>query len=197
MRICYTLLLVGCLESVGSEHVVVDPQDDLPDGMGERWTAEQIAADEAAARELPIARTVAGDYAWEATDVHAARINPHREGHGETPVVRSACLDAIARRWSLRMASGNCGDDVICHRPDAGPSSLSTQVERCWRWWELGENVAVADSEASTWTGLLGSPPHHENIDGAWNAGGSGRFGIGVFARSDGRVFVTQLFAQR
>ncbi|MEJ7601310.1 MAG: CAP domain-containing protein [Kofleriaceae bacterium] len=194
------LLLAGCLDRGGPDpdaDPIVDDTDDLPDAMGLRLTAAELAADEARSGEPPLATPAEGAYAWEAMDRHAARFDPHREAHGETGLVRSACLDAIARRWSLRMASGVCGDDPICHRGDGGASGLQLQVSRCWSWSAIGENVALNSSEAGAWIAFLDSPPHHANIDGPWNDGGSGRFGVGVFQRADGAVFVTQVFARR
>ena len=191
------LLLAGCLDRVDPAPFPGDPADDLPDDAALRLSDDELAAEEARAGEVPLVAPAAGAYHWDWMDAHGARFDPHREAHGETPIVRSACLDAIARRWSLRMASGVCGDDPICHRGDGGPSGLQVQVSRCWSWTAIGENVALNQSEVGAWMAFLASPPHHANIDGAWNDGGAGRFGVGIFRRADGAVFVTQVFARR
>lgn len=166
--------------------------DDLPGGIGAPPTTE---IDD----EAPIARPAHGGYDTDAANAHAARINPHRGEHGIDALVRSACLDAIARRWARRMASGACGDnDPICHRPDRGPSSLEAQVSRCWPWLGIGENVAMGRTEPRLFRAFLDSPGHHANIDRDWNVvAGSGKYGVGVFRRSDGYLFVTQVFATR
>ncbi len=192
----WLVLLAGCADIVNppAEDLF---SDDVPDGHGERLTADQIAAEEAASGEIPIAHPAAGHYAWDAADAHAARFNPHRLDHGRDALHRDACLDGIARRWARRMASGVCGSDPICHRGEGGPSGLVTQVDRCWSWSGIGENVGYGPSEATLFQGFLDSPPHHANIDHDWNAGGAGKFGIGVFLRDDGRVFITHVFGTR
>jgi hypothetical protein len=193
-----TLSLGACVpEELTGE--VDHSDDDLPDDLGPRLSDAELAADEARAGDAPVAQFAAGTYAWDAANAHAERIDPHRASHvGRDELRRSACLDAIARRWSRRMASEVCGgNDPICHRPDAGPSSLVVQVNRCWSWMRIGENVAVGAAEASLFQAFLGSPGHHENIDLDWHAGGHGKFGVGVFRRADGRVYVTQVFATR
>lgn len=202
MRSRLALLLcvaaTACIEPPDAFEGEVDHSaDDLPDNRGHRLGPADLASEESAARELAMQEPAMGAYAWDATDAHAARINPHRTEHRQEAITRSACLDAVARRWSRRMASGICGDDVICHRPDGGPSGIVTQVGRCWPWAAIGENVAVGGSEASLFEALLASPGHHANIDADWHAGGWGKYGVGIFRRADGRIYITQVFATR
>ena len=197
MRLAIVVLLAGCMEpfDVAEEDL---HSDDVPDDRGLRLSAAELADEEAAAGELRIADRVEGAYAWDEADAHAARVNRHRTEHGTDEVRRSACLDGVARRWALRMASGICGDDdPICHRASDGPSGLRTQLDRCWQWSAIGENVGVTDSEPRMFQGFLDSPGHHANIDAAWNGGGAGKFGIGAFRRADGRLYITQVFATR
>lgn len=190
--------LTGCTEALDPYTSDDRGEDDVPERSGERLSPEEIAAEEAASGEAPLGTPAAGAYAWDAADAHAGRVNPHRQAHASaTPLKRSACLDAVARRWSRRMASGACGPEELCHRPDTGPSSLTYQVSRCWSWWKIGENVAYGGGEERMWNAFLDSPGHHHNIDDDWNKNGGGKFGVGVFRRSDGRVFVTQVFATR
>lgn len=198
MRSCLAvLLLAACVSPEDLAGEVDHSADDVPDDRGPRPTEAELRAEDDAAGELAPPHSVAGHFAWDATDAHAARINPHRESHGAAAIRRSACLDGVARRWAQRMASGACGDDLICHRPDAGPSSLVAQVGRCWPWTRIAENVAVGAAEASLFVAFLESPAHHDNIDEDWHAGGWGKYGIGVFRRGDGRLYVTQVFATR
>ena len=57
----------------------------------------------------------------------------------------------------------------------------------------MGENVAYAGSIDQAFQALLNSPPHLANIvDGTFN-----RVGVGIVVGSDGRVWVTMVFAQR
>lgn len=190
-------LLTACLPSEDLAGDVDHSDDDVPDTQGERPSDAELLAEDTAAGELPPPRSAAGHFAWDATDAHAGRINPHRESHGADAIRRSACLDGIARRWARRMASGTCGDDLICHRPGAGPSSLVAQAGRCWPWSSLGENVAVGPDEAGLFEAFLASPSHHANIDKDWHDGGWGKYGVGVFRRGDGRLYITQVFATR
>jgi hypothetical protein len=205
-RVYYTLemsrlaaalvLLAGCgLLELPSEDLF---SDDVPDDQTERLTDAEVAAEEAASGESPIPVPAEGAYDWDASDSHAARINLHRTSHGADTINRSSCLDAIARRWARRMASGICGNEIICHRSENGPSGIVTQVERCWDWARIGENVGTSPLESEMFQFFLDSPPHHANIDKLWNNDGAGKFGIGVFRRTgDDRLFLVHVFAAR
>ena len=191
-----SLLAVAVLFMMTSCAVTVGP-DDIPDEGGEVLTDEEIAIDEEESGEEAILIERGGAYDYGAANTHAGRVNPHRRNHGRNAIDRASCLDGVARRWARRMASGACGSQEICHRPDSGPSSLAAQVSNCWSWARAGENVGVGGSEASLWSAFLGSPDHHANIDHGWNTGGDGKFGVGVYRRGDGRVFITHVFATR
>ena len=57
----------------------------------------------------------------------------------------------------------------------------------------MGENVAYAGSIDQAFQALLNSAPHFANIvDGTFN-----RIGVGIVTGSDGRVWMTMVFAQR
>lgn len=141
---------------------------------------EDADADDVGASESAI--TGAYDGTSETTDHQ--RINRRRATIGKGALTRRACLNSIARAWSLKMATAN----QLSHNPN-----LSTQVQnRCTglRWRRLGENVGVGGSELQIWNALMASAPHKANIEGAYDS-----VGIGIYKRSDGTMFLTQVFA--
>ena len=128
-----------------------------------------------------------GAFDGTAETTQAGRINRRRERLGRRKLNRRTCLNTVARRWSAKMASNN----TLAHNPN-----LAAQVSnKCGavglRWRGLAENVGVGFSELSVWQAFIDSSAHRANIDkAAWDS-----MGIGIYKRSDGKMFFTQVFA--
>ena len=126
-----------------------------------------------------------GSWDTAAEAVEYWNINAHRGRIGRGNLARRQCLDNIARVWTVKLASEN----RLSHNPNLGAhvTGNCTGV----RWKMLGENVGYGQTEASIWQAFLASPGHRANIETA-------RFdslGVAVYRRSDGRRFITQIFA--
>lgn len=115
-----------------------------------------------------------------------AMVNAARKSETRSPLMRDSSLDTIAREHSAKMKKASLvGHDVGDGDPgqrlrDAGITSNIT-----------GENVAGASSLVRAHRALWLSPSHRGNLlDDRYT-----RMGIGVVTGDDGRVYVTQLFA--
>lgn len=109
------------------------------------------------------------------------RLNQLRAQNGQPALFADSELVAKAQNHSQDMAAGG----QLFH------SSLRADVTGNPR--KMGENVAYAGSVEQAFQALLNSPPHLANmVDGSFN-----RVGVGVVVGSDGRVWVTMVFAQR
>jgi uncharacterized protein YkwD len=109
------------------------------------------------------------------------RLNALRAAAGQPALLPDQELIGKAQAQSQAMA----GQGQLFH------STLREGVTGSPR--KLGENVAVAGSIDRAFQALVDSPPHHANmVDGSFN-----RAGVGIFQGSDGRIWVTIVFAQR
>jgi uncharacterized protein YkwD len=109
------------------------------------------------------------------------RINDLRAKSGQPALLPDSELVAKAQAQSAAMAA----QGRLFH------STLRDGVTGNPR--RMGENVAYAGSLDQAFQALLNSPPHVANmVDGTFN-----RVGVGVVAGSDGRIWVTMVFAQR
>jgi len=108
-------------------------------------------------------------------------INKVRANVGLGPLLLDPSISAIARDWSLQMASGNFFE----HRPG---DDLSAMLPAGWRQW--GENIASAPDIYYAQSGLEQSPGHYANMVGPFT-----HVGIGVFS-TGGQVWITQNFAR-
>ncbi len=112
-------------------------------------------------------------------------LNQERTRRGLEPLRMEPLLVAGARRHSQLMAEQGTLSHQFRGEPDLNgrlaPTGLHFDVS--------GENVAVNSSAAGAHRGLMGSPPHRENIlNPRYNA-----IGIGVL-RSGEQIWVTQDF---
>lgn len=123
-------------------------------------------------------------------------INRERSLRRLSPLGLDDRLCKIARRYSREMArTGNFGHydtegNSVIERADAGGFS---------DWRRIGENLffasGISDQQLPriTVNGWMRSPSHRRNILSAhWRL-----TGVGVYRASDGRVYVTQIFADR
>ena len=109
------------------------------------------------------------------------RINDLRAKSGQPALLPDSELVAKAQAQSAAMAA----QGRLFH------STLRDGVSGNPR--RMGENVAYAGTVDQAFQALLNSPPHLANmVDGSFN-----RVGVGVFTGSDGRIWVTMVFAQR
>lgn len=115
-----------------------------------------------------------------------AMVNAARHSEAKKPLMRDSVLDELALRHSeamqkVRVVGHDVGDGGPGQRlADAGFSATHT-----------GENVAGAATVVRAHRALWLSPSHRGNLlDGRFT-----RVGIGVARGEDGRVWVTQLFA--
>lgn len=123
-------------------------------------------------------------------------INRERSLRRLSPLGLDDRLCKIARRYSREMArTGNFGHydtegNSVIERADAGGFS---------DWRRIGENLFFASGISDQQlpriavNGWMRSPSHRRNILSAhWRL-----TGVGVYRASDGRVYVTQIFADR
>lgn len=102
-------------------------------------------------------------------------------------LTRTACIDTIARTWTVRMADLN----VLSHNPNFG----SQIVNKC-KWNNvsvtMGENVGYGPTSAAIFDAFKASPGHWNNILSKRYS----RVGIGAFRKDNSpRLFITQNFA--
>lgn len=115
------------------------------------------------------------------------RLNEHRTSHGLAPLVVNHELAAQSRAWSGRMAAV----PRLYHDQNLAASTGRILPD----WTRVGENVGTMDSRSSTHVrdlhnAFVKSPPHEQNMRGAYN-----QVGIGV-VYSGSTVWVTVRFAQ-
>jgi len=111
-----------------------------------------------------------------------ARHNAHRIANGFAPLVRDPSLDAVARDWTVQMATS----EVLSHRTDlreAVETNVTTQ------WQRIGENVGWGPNSDWLHDAFVASPGHNANILGDYN-----RIGIGATLDDDGDLWVTVNF---
>jgi hypothetical protein len=108
--------------------------------------------------------------------------NQERTSRGGRAMATKSDLVAIARRHSQRMADRG----YIYHN-----DNLPNEVSGDWRM--LGENVGRGGSVDAIHQALMNSAPHRRNIlEPRFN-----QVGIGTVIAEDGRIYVTEVFAQR
>ncbi len=110
-------------------------------------------------------------------------INAQRAGAGLAPVADHSGLASLARAHSAEMAASN----TLFHSGNLA-AKIATVVAG---WQGVGENVGVGDSVAAVNSMFMQSATHRANILGNFNLAG-----VGVVTGSDGRVWVTQMFAR-
>ncbi len=110
-------------------------------------------------------------------------VNGTRSGKGLRTLALHDALTAMAREQSDRMADR--GD--IYHNPRLSEDINSRGVD----WQRVGENVGMGPNVDVIEQAFLDSPPHYENIVHA----SYDSIGIGVTRGDDGKVYVTQVFA--
>ncbi|MGA2963094.1 MAG: CAP domain-containing protein [Candidatus Korobacteraceae bacterium] len=112
-------------------------------------------------------------------------LNQERTRRGLQPLQMEPNLATIARRHSQRMAE----QSALSHQ-FSGEPGLNERLAPAGIHFDVsGENVAVNTTAAGAHMGLMGSPPHRENIlNSRYNA-----IGIGVL-RAGQHIWVTQDF---
>jgi hypothetical protein len=111
-----------------------------------------------------------------------ALVNGERAAHGLPAYAPIDDLDALARAHSRDMLR----DGRIYHSP-----SLEDDVRGCWT--TLGENVGTGPDVDSVHNAFMNSPEHRSNIlDNDFN-----QVGLGIVVADDGRVYITETFAER
>ncbi|MDQ1443959.1 MAG: hypothetical protein QOI20_423, partial [Acidimicrobiaceae bacterium] len=109
-------------------------------------------------------------------------INSVRAGHGLGALGSSGGLDGLAASHTRAMISRNS----LFHTSNLG-SSVSSVYSN---WTRVGENVGVGSSLESVQSAFMNSSAHRANILGAYTV-----VGTAAISGSDGRVWVTQVFA--
>lgn len=110
----------------------------------------------------------------------AAKVNYSRRIREIRTLTVRTHLSEVARRHSQRMASRGS----LYHN-----GSLAEQVDGAWR--ELGENVGRGWDVTSIHKAFMNSDGHRDNIlYSRWDS-----VGVGVAHAADGRIYVTQVFA--
>jgi len=110
-------------------------------------------------------------------------VNATRGEAGAAPVREDASLDAMALDHSADMAEAG----RIFHNAQLGPDADARGVV----WTMLGENVGSGATVEQVEGALVASPHHYANlVDRRFT-----RIGAAVIAGPDGRVYITQVFA--
>lgn len=110
-----------------------------------------------------------------------SRINAVRRAHGLRTLSVRSDLVSVARRHSGRMAD----DQTIYHN-----SNVWNEVDG---WRNLAENVGRGRTVEGIHDGFMASSEHRYNI--MWRD--LNEVGVGVVTGSDGKMYVTQIFALR
>lgn len=115
-------------------------------------------------------------------------VNAERAKQGLSPLEIDPRLTEIARKHSVRMSEAG----ELSHQFNGEPSVRSRAAGTGMRLNFSGENVAFDSKVETAHSGLMLSPPHHENImKPEYNV-----IGIGIVHRGN-RFYVTQDFARR
>jgi hypothetical protein len=110
-------------------------------------------------------------------------INSSRASAGLPPVSDNASLASVARNHSADMAS----QGTLFHTGNLA-GAIGSVISG---WQAIGENVGVGSSVAEVNSMFMQSSAHRANILGNVNVAA-----VGVVTGSDGRVWVTQMFAR-
>jgi uncharacterized protein YkwD len=104
--------------------------------------------------------------------------NEQRASYGLSPLRSSSALNALARRYSQRMAAAGS----VWHM-----ASLGADVAG---WLEIGDNVGMSNDLYRLMRGFMASPDHRDNILHATYT----LIGVGIVAPGDGEYYVTVIF---
>ena len=110
-------------------------------------------------------------------------INSVRANRGLNALAGSGGLDNLAASHTRQMINQN----RLFHTGNLGGAVSSVYPN----WTHVGENVGVGTSLSSVQSAFLNSAEHRANIYGAYNVAGTA-----AITGPDGRVWVTQIFAQ-
>lgn len=112
-------------------------------------------------------------------------INGTRAQSGIAGVQHIECLNAVAEQWTQTMAS----QGYISHNPSLG-NMVSYACGTSWN--RITENVGVGYESSELFNAFMTSSGHKANIlDKAVT-----KTGVGAYHGSDGRLWVTQVFAR-
>jgi hypothetical protein len=115
-------------------------------------------------------------------------VNAERAKQGIAALEVDPRLTDIARRHSVKMSEAG----QLSHQFDGEPVVRNRVASTGMRFNYSGENVAYDSKVETAQSGLMLSPPHHENImNPHYNA-----IGIGIVHKGN-RLYVTQDFARR
>lgn len=94
------------------------------------------------------------------------------------------CLRVVARDWTIKM--------VKAERISHNPNNASEINSKCGGYWTaIGENVGVGSGSLELFNAFMASPGHKANILNSEYT----RAGIGAYWSTDGRLYITHLFA--
>src|SRR5438067_505280 len=109
-------------------------------------------------------------------------LNGRRAAAGLAPLVEDGGLDQLALRHTQAMIA----QSTLAHTPNLGAAFSAVRPD----WVRAGENVGVGPSMASVDAAFMASSEHRANILGAYRLAGTA-----VLQGSDGRIWITQEFA--
>jgi len=116
-------------------------------------------------------------------EADVSAVNDQRAAAGLPPVIEDSGLTALAQQQSAQMAASGS----LTHSTDLG-GEVGTVLPS---YTGAAENIGLGQSVATVNTAFMGSPTHSAAILGNFNTAG-----VGVVVGGDGRVWVTQMFAQ-
>lgn len=128
---------------------------------------------------------IAGYYGSVEAD-QVKRINSRRASIGRSSLQHIECLNALAEIHAKEMADRG----YIYHTPT---TDFTNRVQyACGGAWSiLGENVGVGYDSAGLFNAFMASSSHRANIDDSRFT----KVGVGAYYTADGRLWVTQLYA--
>lgn len=123
------------------------------------------------------------------------RMNSYRASNGRAGYGSSACLAGIARSWSMQMGQRN----KLAHSNDTGSGIYNPGLNYAQQvpaqcggaWQKVGENVGYGYDSGAIFNSFVASSAHRANILSDFT-----HVGIGAYVASDGKIWVTQIFAK-
>src|SRR5437879_5297153 len=144
-----------------------------------RCTARACLAAIAAAAAIPLSRGASAA----SPDALVAAVNVTRGEAGVATLREDAALDAMAIDHSAQMSEAG----RIFHNQQLGTDADARGIT----WTRLGENVGAGGGVDQIERALVASPHHYANlVDPRYTT-----VGVGVVTDSNGRVYLTQVFA--